>query len=62
MTILRMRIARLYKRLQKYTYSEYVILIALHGNNGITKVPPYYLTRTLPVVLFLNLKTFCTIN
>jgi hypothetical protein len=31
------------------THSEYVILIVLHGNSCCTKVPQYYVIRTLPV-------------
>jgi len=28
-------------------HAEYVILIAIHGNNGYTKTPQYYVIRTL---------------
>ena len=38
-----------YLRLQ--THSEYVILIALHCNNGCTNTPRSYVIRTLPVFL-----------
>jgi hypothetical protein len=33
------------------TFSEEVILIAFHYNNGCSDVPQYYVIRTLPVLL-----------
>jgi hypothetical protein len=35
------------------THSEYVILIAFHGNNGYTNAPQYYVIRALPVLFFI---------
>ena len=48
MTIWRMRIA--FWTLQATnTHTEYVILIALHCNNGCTNAPQCYSVRTVPV-------------
>jgi hypothetical protein len=35
------------------THSEYVLLIALHGNHICTKAPQCYVLRTLPVLFYL---------
>jgi len=38
-----------------HTHSEYVILIAVHGNNGYMNAPPCYGLRTLPVLSELSI-------
>jgi hypothetical protein len=59
MTIWRMRIACCIPK-NTNTHSEYLMLIVFHCNNGCTKTPQCYITRTLPFLLHHSFIFFCT--
>ena len=62
MTIWRVSFACSIPKAHEDTHSEYVILVACHGNNCYANAPHLYVLRTLPILLNFEIGGACSFD